>query len=95
MKIPLQVHHISGDRYDNRIENLQLLCPNCHALTDNYMGKNRKIYQNRPKCDEIYDVLKTNDDNRAQSAIALDVTRQTFKRWLKECQKQNESKTIE
>ena len=39
-KIPLQLHHINGDRTDNRIENLQLLCPNCHALTDNYCGSN-------------------------------------------------------
>lgn len=38
--IPLQLHHINGVRSDNRIENLQLLCPNCHALTDNYCGRN-------------------------------------------------------
>lgn len=39
-KIPLELHHVNGDRFDNRIENLQLLCPNCHALTDNYRAKN-------------------------------------------------------
>lgn len=38
--IPLEVHHKDGDKENNDIENLQLLCPNCHALTDNYRGKN-------------------------------------------------------
>lgn len=40
-RIPLCVHHINGNHIDNRIENLQILCPNCHAQTDNYCGKNR------------------------------------------------------
>lgn len=41
-KIPLCVHHIDGNHINNQIENLQVLCPNCHAQTDNYCGKNRR-----------------------------------------------------
>lgn len=38
--ISLQLHHINGVRTDNRLENLQVLCPNCHSQTDNYGSKN-------------------------------------------------------
>ena len=39
-EIPLEIHHINGDNKDNDVDNLLLLCPNCHALTDFYRGKN-------------------------------------------------------
>ena len=41
-EIPLELHHVNGNNRDNRLENLMLLCPNCHALTDSYRGKNRQ-----------------------------------------------------
>lgn len=40
--IPLELEHINGINNDNRIENLTILCPNCHAQTSTYRGKNRK-----------------------------------------------------
>lgn len=39
--IPLEIHHINGINTDHRLENLQVICPNCHAQTDNYRGKNK------------------------------------------------------
>jgi hypothetical protein len=39
--LPLQLHHVNGVGDDNRLENLRILCPNCHALTDNWGGRNR------------------------------------------------------
>jgi hypothetical protein len=41
-KIPLQIHHIDGDCTNNSEENLQLLCPNHHALTETFGNLNKK-----------------------------------------------------
>jgi DNA-binding CsgD family transcriptional regulator len=40
LPISLALHHVNGDRHDNRLENLQILCPNCHGLTDTWAGRN-------------------------------------------------------
>ena len=41
--IPLELHHIDGNHKNNNLSNLQLLYPNCHALTDNYRGRGIKV----------------------------------------------------
>jgi predicted transcriptional regulator len=40
--LSLALHHVNGDGTDNRLENLQILCPNCHSQTDNFAGRNRR-----------------------------------------------------
>lgn len=40
--IPLELDHIDGNSENNNLVNLRLLCPNCHALTATYRGKNQK-----------------------------------------------------
>lgn len=70
----LQLDHINGDHSNNSIENLRLLCPNCHTQTDTYTGRNSKkdtiktgnlvienIKKDIPK--KIYEVKKLLDKN--------------------------------
>lgn len=39
--IPLEIHHIDGDADNDTKDNLEQLCPNCHAITDNYKNRNK------------------------------------------------------
>ena len=40
-KIIMHLDHINGKSDDHRLENLQILCPNCHSQTETYAGKNK------------------------------------------------------
>ena len=40
-KVPVEIDHIDGDCYNNRIENLRVVCPNCHSLSSNYRALNK------------------------------------------------------
>lgn len=42
-RLPLELDHINGDSSDNRLENLRVLCPNCHSLQPTHRGRNRKL----------------------------------------------------
>jgi 5-methylcytosine-specific restriction endonuclease McrA len=41
--ISIQIDHINGVKNDHRLENLRMLCPNCHSQTDTFAAKNRKL----------------------------------------------------
>lgn len=42
-QIALEIDHIDGDNTNNQLSNLRYLCPNCHALTETYRGKNKAL----------------------------------------------------
>jgi Zn finger protein HypA/HybF involved in hydrogenase expression len=71
MPVILHIDHINGDNFDHRIENLRLLCPNCHSQTPTYCAKNKKynsfkarvsefIPQEHKKCATCSNMLRSN-----------------------------------
>ena len=41
-RVPVELDHANGDKNDNRLENLRILCPNCHALQPTHRGLNKQ-----------------------------------------------------
>jgi len=66
--IPIEIEHKDGDRYNNRIENLTLLCPNCHSFTLTYRGKNKKL--NRLKMFELHPELVSKSERYCKDCNA-------------------------
>lgn len=62
--IPLEVHHKDGDSLNNEIDNLELLCPNCHAFTENYRGKNINKGIEKVSDDDFAEALKDSSNIR-------------------------------
>ena len=46
VKLVLELHHKNGDHYDNDLDNLVILCPNCHSIQDSHK-QSRSIYNNQ------------------------------------------------
>lgn len=72
-KIPLEVHHLDGNHLNNELENLQLLCPNCHAFTKNYRGKNINVVKGSVSDEAFIKALKENSSIR-QALLSLGLT---------------------
>ena len=70
--IPLEIHHINGKNTDNRLDNLILLCPNCHALTNNYRGRAKlsALSEKRDvECRKIKEALTGNADGNLEPSL--------------------------
>ena len=86
--IPLQLHHINGIRDDNRIENLQILCPNCHAQTDTYCSKtvgiDKTLVETIPMVTEQEILSKVAEVGYSYKvAEFFEISESTLRRWIK------------
>ena len=74
LPIPLEVHHLDGEHLNNELENLQLLCPNCHALTENWRGKNINKTNKETISEEKFVEALQNNKSVRQALISLGLT---------------------
>jgi 5-methylcytosine-specific restriction endonuclease McrA len=79
--IPLELDHIDGDVHNNLLRNLRLLCPNCHALTSTYRGRNTR-YSHIPPIAEINNGIQKLRSISAY-ACARGVSPETVRGWLR------------
>jgi hypothetical protein len=56
--ISLELEHKNGNHFDNRLENLTILCPNCHAQTETYCSKNKRVREHPKDIEKQKDVSK-------------------------------------
>lgn len=68
--IKLEAHHIDGDRLNNELNNLQLLCPNCHSYTETYCAKRTETIVE----DEVFAQALKDSPNIRQALIRLGLT---------------------
>lgn len=68
----LQIHHINGDHNDNRLENIQILCPNCHTQTDTYARSNKSIKKNSFKISQrLVEIINGEESSFIKNDIVI------------------------
>lgn len=84
-KLVLQLDHKNGIHDDNRINNLQFLCPNCHSQTKTFAGRNIKNRKEKYYCDCGNQILK--QSKKCKSCVAKSrrkVERPSYDQLIKE-----------
>lgn len=60
----LELDHINGINTDNRLENLRLLCPNCHSQTHTFRGRNKNLGSVKVSDEVLVDAIQTSCNKR-------------------------------
>lgn len=72
--ISLELDHKDGNNKNNKISNLHYLCPNCHALTETYRGKNKETYKNISVDEKSFVEALQTTPNIRQALIKLNLS---------------------
>ncbi len=67
--IPLELEHKDGNNKNNIRENLEMLCPNCHALTETWRGRNKNSNRLKVTDENLFNSLMVNDWNMRQALL--------------------------
>lgn len=71
--LSLHLHHIDGDNKNNTLQNLQVLCPNCHSQTSNYSGKKKLKPKIKVTDEVVIDAIKSSYTKR-QALLKVGLT---------------------
>lgn len=77
LRLTLELDHINGERTDNRLENIRLLCPNCHSQTPTFRWKNRSGVRLWEISDEEFRVAVMGSESLRALASSLGISRST------------------
>jgi Zn finger protein HypA/HybF involved in hydrogenase expression len=77
MPLTLQTDHINGDRYDNTLDNLRLLCPNCHSQTSTWAGRNKQSQSEEPQWQRDVNEGRRKNKECTCSACGSAITKQS------------------
>lgn len=91
--IPLQLHHIDGDRSNNQISNIQILCPNCHSLTDNFCKSKSSLIIPMPSKDDFLSKLKESKTLK-ELALTYNISTSLLRTWIKRLNLRNSVELI-
>ena len=69
--LSFELHHINGNRHDNRYENIIILCPNCHSQTDNFRGKNSNSKLEQSRLDDLITIALNDKNNKINDLIVI------------------------
>ena len=63
-ELVLELDHINGDNRDHRLDNIRLLCPNCHSQTPNWRGRNKNTGRVKVTDEQLLEALQSNSSIR-------------------------------